>query len=61
MPEIDPYELARETDALDVEPDDDSTKVLDLIPEGLDRAGSMRYADPGDEAWLNEKPSGEDE
>lgn len=38
----DPYELAAEADALDVEPDDDSTKVMDLIPEGLDRAGSTR-------------------
>lgn len=44
MTEIDPYELACEADALDVEPDDDETKVLDLIPDGLDRAGSTRFA-----------------
>jgi hypothetical protein len=45
--EIDPYELAREEDErqADVEPDDESTKVLDLIPEGLDRAGSTRNPD----------------
>ena len=59
MPEIDPYELAAEADALDVEPDDDETKVVDLIPEGLDRAGSTRYAEPGEEDWLKSQEGNE--
>ena len=40
----DPFALAAEEDAVlaDIEPDDDETKVMELIPGGLDRAGSTR-------------------
>jgi hypothetical protein len=48
--DVDPYELAAEADALDVEPDEDETKVVRLIPEGLERDSGFVH-DPGEEAF----------